>query len=77
MNTPTGLQCESAVSPCDVDCPTPRFSWYLPVGVQSAWQMEVYTAFDHDDPASLLWQSEWVADPETLDRRYMGPPLAA
>lgn len=77
MNTPTGLQCESAVNPRDVDCAPLRFSWFLSLGGQSAGSMEVHNAHDHYNTASLFWQIEWVSDPETLDSRYMRLSLAA
>lgn len=50
--------------------PKPAFSWCLPAGEQSAYQLQVST-----ESGQVLWDSGRVASADSLGVRYAGPAL--
>ena len=67
-----GLRCEHREDiPC-IDDPAPRLSWRLEGGErQTAYRIEVRRGAD------VLWDTQRVASPRTLDVEYAGAPLPA
>ncbi|MCX6625338.1 MAG: alpha-L-rhamnosidase, partial [Acidobacteria bacterium] len=68
---PTGLQCEYAVDPLGLDTRTPRFSWQLSPGMQSAWQVLVASG------EQTLWDSGKVVSAQSAQVAYAGRPLGS
>ncbi|MBB5394080.1 glycoside hydrolase family 78 protein [Mucilaginibacter sp. AK015] len=72
------LLTENQADPISIDAKTPRFSWQMEAGntknvLQSAYQIRVYTADDY----KLIWNSNKVADSQSIYVPYKGPALAS
>jgi alpha-L-rhamnosidase len=81
---PFDLRCEYLRDPVGVDVAVPRFSWKLLVASglrgarQSAYQVRAATSFallDHDQ--ADLWDSGWVASPDSVLVPYGGQHLVS
>ncbi|QHS57518.1 family 78 glycoside hydrolase catalytic domain [Mucilaginibacter sp. 14171R-50] len=72
------LLTENQADPISIDAKTPRFSWQMEAGntknvLQSAYQIRVYTADDN----KLIWNSNKVADSQSIYVPYKGPALTS
>lgn len=71
---PQHLTCNNRENPQGIDSSQPRLGWWLPDGVQAAYQVRVEKRSpDGDDKP--CWDSGRVDSADSLNARYAGPPL--